>query len=769
MDEADIRKYWEWCARQYWQYQRRSAWSYRWKGATLIRYVENVPADPEFAAGLMEYLLTDDSVHGGASGERAGATVYNKPAKLGDGWKATAAWYEQQTDERVSATGLKFIRVYQALQRNPEEGEGDGPYVMEDGCRYRVTFIYHWNAAELPEPPKGESGVSYRLTGVTRDDETGLWSCILERRERVEQEVAEYTSGRTIYADTLEEQHIGVRKERLGAAGKAADAGDGRVTRRKVTKNEDCTFDVANETEVEKAVAGASVTVSRGLKATVKTVEDRGMEKPLSSEGLKIGESVTNEMTPGGRWRRRKSETVAAAPDGPIGQGCAKTAFEHRESTTTMTAEDPEATCVEDAGGGVTRTAKVRRTEEGAYECDVETRTEKPVAVATVEVRRTVGATRTTTVSRSQTEAGSAEGLAVGEQVRSEMTPGGLWDVTKTKRELTDGRTYGSCTRGALTHTDVKRYTSKNVDVEDEVAAPEVVNGIVTTKEVRLTEDGATEVTQRSVQAKPMTDSVVTGSTARSETTVRYRNTASIEVPEAAINREVHAQVQTNEHAVKDGVVTVTEHVPQTITTETVNPLFKEKVTAGANVTATDEENGERGKVVSKRETPNEYGSRTLSKTVRTAIEATKSVEWTTTDDSGTYSHAIYVYRNLKDLPEIPDDKYRCSVSLSINEYGLYDMVISTTQRVVDTSGGGGQSQSSTGTEHRWLTYQKKDGRMYRRKVSANYLMRRERGGQLHTCILDGAESGFGFNSHDNGSFGIKYMNITIGAEIAVQ
>lgn len=424
MDTADIRKYWEWCARQYWQYQRRSAWSYKWKGDTLIRYVENVPADPEFAAGLMEYLLTDDSVHGSAGGEgerRAGATVYNKPANLGEGWKATAAWYEQQTDERVSATGLKFIRVYQALQRE-QDGGGDGPYTMENGCRYKVTFEYHWNVGALPTPPKGESGVSYRLTGVSRDDETGLWSGIMEKRERVEQEVAEYTSGKTIYTERLEEQHIGVKKDRLAAAGKQASAGDGSITTRKVTKNEDCTFDVANETEVEKAVAGASVTVSRGLRATVSTVEDRGMEEPLSSEGLKIGESVQIEKTPSGRYRRRKTETVAVTADGPIGEECAKTVFEHSESTTTVTAEDPEATCVEGAGGGVTRTARVRRTEEGAYECEMQTRTETPVENATVEVRRMPGLVRTTTVSRSQEKQGSAEGLDVGEQVQSEMT-----------------------------------------------------------------------------------------------------------------------------------------------------------------------------------------------------------------------------------------------------------------------------------------------------------------------------------------------------------
>ena len=54
MSISECIKYWEWCARQYWQYQRRGSWKYEWHGDTLIRYVETAPADPDFAAGLLE-------------------------------------------------------------------------------------------------------------------------------------------------------------------------------------------------------------------------------------------------------------------------------------------------------------------------------------------------------------------------------------------------------------------------------------------------------------------------------------------------------------------------------------------------------------------------------------------------------------------------------------------------------------------------------------------------------------------------------------------
>lgn len=769
MTGAERTRYWEWCARQWWQYQRRSAWTYEWRGQTLVRYVENVPADPEFAAGLIDYLLTDESVHGytEADGtERGGATVYNRPARLGEGWKSVGAWFEQQTDERVQASGQKYVRVYQSLQRIPEGGEGDGPYLMENGCRYRVTFTYHWKVAELPTPPQGASGVSYRLTGVTRDDETGLWSCILERRERVEQSVEEYRSAKTAFSETFEEQHIGVRKESLAATGKAASAGGGTTVRRRVTKNEDCTYDVANETERDIAVAGAAVTVTRTLRTKTTTVEDRNMENPLATESLEVGESVTNERTASGRYRRRKTETVAATPDGPIAESCAKTAFEHRDAQTTVTADNPGATCVEEAAGGVTRTARVRRTEDGAYERDVETRTEMPVADAIVEVRRTARGTRTTTVSRSQGSAGSASGLKSGEQVRSEKTAGGLWDVTKSEVKVPDGGQYiqRSCGRTALSHVD-RSTMSVEGWYENELHAPEATgDGRIYTREIRRNEEGGYDSTTTLDMALPVTDEAAAGTAMRTERTVRYANAKEIAVPAPTVNVEVSAQVRTNDHGVKDGVVTVTEHTPQTLTVETSNPLYDETVTAGAYVTEEDDEDGGRGKVVSKSASPNEVGSRTVRKTVRSAKPAATAAEWTTKDDDYTYTHAVLVYRNQEEMPEIPQDRYRCSVSVSINEYGLYDVVITTVQR----SGGGsgaGQSQSSQGTEYRWLTYQRKDGKMYRRKVSAHYLMRRESGGNLHTCMLDDAESGYGFNSHDNGSFGIKYTNIAVGAE----
>ena len=104
-------------------------------------------------------------------------------------------------------------------------------------------------------------------------------------------------------------------------------------------------------------------------------------------------------------------------------------------------------------------------------------------------------------------------------------------------------------------------------------------------------------------------------------------------------------------------------------------------------------------------------------------------------------------------------------MSLSINEFGRYDAIVSWTERR-GGSGDGQQSYSKEGTETRWLTYQNKEGQLCKRQVSAHVRKRRERSGVYHTPDI--GESGYGFNSHDDGSYGVIYSNITLGSEIVI-
>jgi len=824
-------RFWEWSARQYWQYQRRGSWKYEWHGDTLIRYVETAPADPDFAAGLLEFLKMPESVHGfdvrGAEAANQddlrhyeGATVYNRPAKLSAEWKPVSAWYEQQEGQADERTKLKLIRVYQALQKCKEGGAGDGPYTVENGCRYRVSFTYHWKVETLPEVPQGTSGVGYTLEQISRDDETGLWSCCVVRRERVRQDVEEYTAEVTEFEARTEEQHLGVRAGE--AAGKAASAGNGVLVKRQVRKNDDCTSDVTNETVTERPVEGAAVTVERTLRAKTRTVEDRNMPSKLAEEGLKVGERVRNEKTPGGRWNRTKTVTEATPP-GKIRETCRKSIFEHGHSKTEVVdgtaAPTPDAPAAAD---GKVTTETVRKMEDGTAEVETETREEQPVQGAVEEVRKMLRGTRRTTVNRSMAEKAAAANLKIGETVRNERTEGGRWTQTLESVDPTPvGKIHESCQKTALGH--VHSRTENVAEDPGEADAEEVANGTIHRREVRRTEEGTFDVTEATDTGIAVKDVTKAGTLHRKETRTEYRNAPKIEPPAPAENVEVSAQVRTNEHGLKDGTVVKVEHEPvkkvavggavsRAVELESginqpeapqgapaanveieieISPnehgsmttrkrkvthrkavrtarggtaLYDEVETSAINDTEAPNETAAAGKTVTCRANPNEHGSATTTKIVRTAKAKHEGKSWTTKDDKYNYTHSVDVYRNWSSVPNVPSGKYQANLSLSINEFGLIDAVVTTTERK-KTDDSGDQSESISGTEKRYMYYQNKEGKMKRREVTAHFTCRREKAGNLHTIMLDGAESGLGFHSHDNGSYGIKYTNINVGAE----
>ena len=769
MSISECIKYWEWCARQYWQYQRRGSWKYEWHGDTLIRYVETAPADPDFAAGLLEWLKMPESVHGfdvrgaeaanqdvlgGAEAANQddlrhyeGATVYNRPAKLSAEWKPVSAWYEQQEGQVDERTKLKLIRVYQALQKCKEGGEGDGPYMVEKGCRYKVTFTYHWKVESLPDVPQGTSGVGYTLEQITREDETGLWSCCLVRRERVRQDVEEYTAEVTAFEARTEEQHLGVKQGE--SAGKQASAGGGVLVKRQVRKNDDCTSDVVNETVTERPVAGAVETVERTLRAEVTVTEDRNMASPLAKTGLKVGESVRNERTPGGRWNRRKSVTKPAPQEGPIRKTCRKSIFEHSHAETEVKGTEPAVGHAAEPGEGKTVQETVRRLDEGTYEHETETREERTVEGAVEEMRKTLRGTRKTKVNRNMAAKAGTAGLKIGEMVRNEQTDGGRWNQTVESVEPTPvGKIQESCQKTALQH--VHQRTENVAEDPGTVDAAEVSGGVIHRKEVRRTDEGTFDVTEVTDAGVAATDETPGGATGRREERKEYRNALQIDVPAPQANVEISAQVRTNEHNLKDGTVVKVTHVPVKISASGGATARTVEIEAGINQTEapqgapaanveievevtpnehgsmttrkrkithrkatrtatggtalysevetsaindTQDPNGARanGTAVTCRTNPNEHGSATTTKIVRTAIPGDSGVV-TWSDTGNDYFKKVYwnQQRPLTDwnVQPIGSGDVRATADFRINEFGLFDgywmVVRDRTQRYGD-------------------------------------------------------------------------------------
>ena len=825
MDTADRIKYWTWCSDKYWQYQMRKEWAYKWRGDTLVRYHELTMPDPDFTKGLLEWLKLPESVHGfEAEGVKyAGCTMYNRQTKFEAEWKPVSAWYEQQEGQIDERTKLKIIRIFQALQRNPKDGKGDGPYVVEKGCMYKVSHTFYWNVPELPEAPQSESGVSYRFGSVARDDETGLWSCYLEKRERVMQEVPEYTSDNTGFAARTEQQFLGVKQDAVTETGKKASASNGVTVRRRLKKNEDCTTDVTVETVVDKPVEKASVTVERSLRAKTVVTEDRNMPSPLNDANLPPGTRVTNEKTESGQWNRKKTQTVPTPPEGAVRESCAKTLFEHVHQKTEATKSRPSLYHVGDVqiGDGETVEEEVRQLEDTSFEKATVSKKELKVEDAVVEVRKTLRGVRKTTVHRSMPQPAKTSDLNIGDTVRNEKTPGGKINQTVETVEKTPvGRVAESVQESALKKV---AQTTENVSEKPDVAAIRE-KGKVVRKEARCTEEGTWDVTEVQDTAKAVEETVESGSELVTEKRCEYQNKDNIEIPEPKENFEVSAQIRTNEYGLKDGTVVTRTHKHKSVTVNGGSGKRKVEITVEKNASETPdascdvneeidvdvtlndsgsmnvrkrkikheeisatskldselytEERIERenaiaeepggtssqGVIVETSNSPNERMSFRTVKRTRTAKEKSETVSWSTEDDNYTYEHTLKVYRNQKSVPSIPNKKYRCNVSLSINEYGLYDVIISSETRT-EKSSGGDEGGLNTTTVKRWISYQKKDGNLYRRPVTAKCTIRTSANGTLNPSVFNGAESGHGFKSEFSRSKSVVFSDISVGAE----
>ena len=273
-------------------------------------------------------------------------------------------------------------------------------------------------------------------------------------------------------------------------------------------------------------------------------------------------------------------------------------------------------------------------------------------------------------------------------------------------------------------------------------------------------------VRKRKVTHKPVTKTASGGSEARQVEIEAGINMTEAPQGETGPNVETDVDVSPNEH----GSMTVRKrkvtHVPVSVTTKGGTALYEEEAENSINDTELPTEGPQKGKTTMYRATPNEHGSYSVQKVIRTAKAAHETKTWTTEDDNYTYTHTVDVYRNAESVPSVPNKKYQANISLSINEFGLIDAIVTTVERR-EIHGDGQQSYSKEGKATRWLIYQTKEGKLCKRKVTANVRKRREKSGVFHTPEI--GESGFGFNSHDDGSYGVIYTDITLGEEIEIK
>ena len=693
----------------YWQVQERGKWRYRWHNEVMVRYYECAPLEADVFAAMIEYLQ-------GQTGITA-IQLHGKRIELDGEWKAVRAWYETRDGDTSETNKLKRVRICQALVKSTEETGGEGPYTVENGCMYKVEHTFHWNTDSLPVVPASSSGVNYQIQAVTRDDETGLWNCVVERRERVRQDVAEYTTEKTVFETRKEEQHLGVKQESVASAGKNASVGGGKMIKRKITKNEDCTSNVVNETVQEEEARGAVTETDVQLGGTVETTINRNMPSKASESGLEIGETVRNEKTPGGLWNQTIRKVKAAAA-GMVRFVCGKTVFRHTHTKVTNVKDNPGESHVEQAGGGVIREKEVQRTDKGTYDVTERETTDIPVPETITETSKLLDGTVRRTVNRNMPSKASENDLDIGDRVTNEKTESGLWNQTIEKATPTPtGKIEETCEQTALMHTHAE---TEGVGGGTMPAAetPNGGNGIVKVRRVRKTERGAWNVTDETRTAKPLERKLPqTGSEKRKVETTVLRNKTVL--PEAATGKNIESEVSgsVNEFGLLDGTVRTVTHseakqkakggaesrtveVESAINSEeppdeeaseanvetevSVSPNehgtaswmkrttryketkcetksggplveVKREVAANAEEKPEDDydENAE-GEITEISAAKNQHKSYDYTKVKRKCHDKDKLVKWETDDGTKLDTHFVYVFRNKK-IEEVPD------------------------------------------------------------------------------------------------------------------
>ena len=219
------------------------------RGDTLVRYIE-IP----FFDGM------EDAVNW-LNSEEGCEEIFVDGKRPDIRWKPLRAWYEDS-----GTFNNRSWRLYHAV-RNADDDAADGPYTVEDGCVYKEEHTFFWRTAEVMEVPKGSSGISYTLQGIRRDEESGLFSYVLVKRERVQVNVGPWLSHQELGETRESALLLGVREEEGSSVDDKIAAfasehqmkttdGDGSVVDIQKSKNDDCTTDVTLVNTKEEKVAG---------------------------------------------------------------------------------------------------------------------------------------------------------------------------------------------------------------------------------------------------------------------------------------------------------------------------------------------------------------------------------------------------------------------------------------------------------------------------------------------------------------------------------
>ena len=670
---------------KHWQTYKRAQWKYKWHGKTLVRFLDNVSMRALQDGLILEFLSSSDCMD----------TLSLYSQEVSREWTPTSAWYEIMAT-RGPVNGILQVRLYHALRTDVEDG-GDGPYVVENGCMWNVSWQFFWHQTSVPPLPASSSGVNYRIANLNRDDEDGTYSYVLERRERVQQDIPEYVSEVDAFKKQSREEHKGVKGD-AKKGGKPASVKKGVIVTREVSKNEDCTHDTSNTKTVSNEVKNSITETTVGLRGGSTVTVNRNMRSKANEKGLQPGESVRNELNEDLTWNQTIRSWSKDFNNWLRGV-CRRTIFRHTDAETKATGTDPGFEHVESPteNPGTIHEIDVQRTEQG-WDVTKTTHVDSPVNESVVEKRFLLDGVVKTTVNRNQLSPAKTSDVGIGGSVRNEKTESGLYDQTIVNSSTEDvGKIGEHCDDNALVHAhgDTSVYASGSRMIPDSFEV-EAGPGEVASIRMERTQSGGFRIMRERRMSKESHAVANGGSVGTLVTVESIRNEDEITAEPAGINQEIDVSASRNEFDKLDGSIRRTFHNRQYAKSSTGSFFVNEDVEVSTyNEDVNPSESFKEGQVFDVSASPTGLGSANITKRRRVAISREWDVEVSL---EMSYSFTQY-FRNVKQsrykslVVELqkkinekvknwrdegrPPSRFYVSPRIEANEYGLFDGSVS--------------------------------------------------------------------------------------------
>ena len=525
-------------------------------------------------------------------------------------------------------------------------------------CTFRITVQKteaNPNVEKTSETRKGPRGVVTSETTVATNPlpETGLELGEQVRNERRPDGLYDVTHvkvskesvgdiGSACERTVFEHQHAETRNEAVRPEDEADFAGGGKTYQVQSRATEEGTWDVTRTETTEIERKGAQKSKQKTLRGVTETTVDRNVNNDDVTV-TNIGDRVSVEMTPGGKYNRTVTK-VSKESVGDVGSNCERTVFQHTHVESENVASRPEKEA-DLAGGGKTYQVQSRATEEGTWDVSRTTVEEAKDVTAQHVMRKTLRGVTETTVTRS-TSNSSVSVSEIGDEVRVEQTPGGLWNRTETHASHEAVGVIGkSCSSTPVVHTDtVLSNVPDGSQPEPQHQVAEV--NVEKTVETRRTEEGTWDVTDKT---EVFSEAVATSETKWATETVR---------------------------------VTTRHH--DTVKDRTVEGAF------GETSSTPDDRGAANTTVVEYDPIPVDSGWIEWDSEVKSPSSVLK------------YRCGYRVFKNMEKPPPPGVGASDVDLNVSINRYGLYDGTIAYKKLVSWVRDGSGGGSGGIGTQTGW-------------------------------------------------------------------